>query len=90
MIKHVSMHGSLCYWSGGESWQGWLSATGNGLVKGKLRSAGIHPLLGAQLRSAGPLLARSVPSVLVSAPACSSCSLELDAGVGCFLGDGVR
>lgn len=36
--------------------------TANTLVEGKLRSAVIHHLLGALLRSSWPLLARSFPS----------------------------
>lgn len=68
---------------------GGVAATDNVLVEGRLRSAGGRHYLGAQLWSSGPLLARSLPSVLIS-PRLLQLFLELEADVRCFLGGGVR
>lgn len=65
---------------------GWVSATDNILMEGKLRRAVMYHLLGAQLGSAWPPLIRSFPSVLTITTCLLQFSLDLKADVACFLG----
>lgn len=64
----------------------WVSASDNILMEGKLRLAVMYHLLGAQLGSAWPSLISSFPSVLTITTCLLQFSLDLKAGVACFLG----